>query len=350
MKLTITFYHRVLVFVVLLLVTGCGTTTSVSNPASITPQFTQLVSDVNDLASTSTITVGQTFTPLPSATPNQTQIVQADNISSTISVAQTSASQFPRICKDSYYRQGYSPDGLWLVELCYSENDHDLIMTLSSRETQVLWKLLYQKYIPKMDFVPDGGMSVVRWSNDGKYAYFTAFLGGDGGECFYGNQLETGTGLFRLDLKTGLTTVILPPNDRYFWYSFSISPTDRRLVYGVHSLNLKILDITTGQLVDVVHKSDFSEGGGYIWSPDGLQFVYATVTSDDQGERFGYSLRLVDAKSGSEQILLESTEDCFAARSWKENNILTLEKNFNKTLIEYDLKSNTIISENTMTP
>ncbi len=149
-------------------------------------------------------------------------------------------SQFPRICKDNYYQSGYSHDGLWLVELCYSENDQDLIMTLSNRKTQVLWKLLYQDYLPKMDFVPDGGMSVVHWSNDGRYTYFTAFLGGDGGECFYGNQLETGTGLFRLDLQTGRTTAILPPNDSYYWYSFSVSPTDRRLVYGVHSLNLKI--------------------------------------------------------------------------------------------------------------
>jgi len=340
MKLTTTFYHRVLVFVVLLLATGCGTITPVSNPTSITPQFTQLVSDANDLAST----VGQTFTPLPSATPNQTQIVQSDNISSTVSVAQTSASQFPHICKDSYYQPGYSPDGLWLVQLCYSENDHDLIMTLSSRETQVLWKLLYQKYIPKMDFVPDGGMSVVHWSNDGRYAYFNSFLGGDGGECFVSGW-DSGAGLFRLDLQTGSVTALLPQNNTFWWYGFSFSPTDRRLVYGARARDLKILDITTGQLKNIFPKNDFSEGGGYVWSQDGLEFVYSTVTYADQGERNNYSLRLVDTRSGSERILLESSDTCFSTISWTEDNILTVEKNYGESLLEFNLNSNTIISE-----
>jgi hypothetical protein len=314
-----------------------GLTSCLSSQVTLPAQATVTFPSTEYLSSTPTIAVTPTWSGN-----------YADEIA-TVSAAQTHAANFPHLC-DSYFANQYSPDRSWLAELCYSKNDHDLVMTLANSKTQVLWKLLYQEYIPKMDFVPDGGMSVVHWSNDGKYAYFTAFLGGDGGECFYGNQLETGTGLFRLDLQTGRTAAILPLNDNDYWYSFSISPTERRLVYGVHSLDLKILDITTGQLIEVAHHSDFSDGGGYVWSPDGLKFVYSTVTSDSVAEKFQYSLRLVDAQSGSERILLESPDNCFAATSWTENNMVMIEKNFGEAFLEFDLNSNKIASEATVTP
>jgi hypothetical protein len=76
--------------------------------------------------------------------------------------------------------------------------------------------------------------------------------------------------------------------------------------------------------------------------------VYSTVTSSNQGERFGYSVRLVDAQSGSEQLLLESA-GCLAVTSW-EGNVLTLEKNYGQVLIEFDLDSNKIKSEATVPP
>jgi len=61
----------------------------------------------------------------------------------------------------------------------------------------------------------------------------------------------------------------------------------------------------------------------------------------------------MDAQSGSERILLESPDNCFAARSWSDNNILIIEsydKNYDRTLVEYDLNSNKIVSEATATP
>jgi WD40-like Beta Propeller Repeat len=339
--------HRLMIVVVLIINTGCGSTTSVSKPTSL---VSILAPPESNFESTPTNTIHQPLTPFPTATPNSTQTAIAQTAVSAQSTQQSLLASFPHICKDNYSSPKFSPDGLWLVELCYSEIDQDLIMTLSNRETQDLWKLLYQEHLPKMDFVPDGGMSVVHWSNDGRYAYFTAFLGGDGGECFYGNQLETGTGLFRIDLQTGHTTAILQPVDNSYWYSFSVSPTDRRLVYGVHSRDLKVLDVTTGQLIDIVHKSEISQSGGYLWSPDGLQLVYSTVTSLDNWETRNYSLRLVSALSGDEQILLESPEHCFATISWTANNMVMVEKDYGEALIEFDLNSRKIVSEATVTP
>lgn len=352
MHSTTLFHHLAIAFVMFVLVAGCGIKTSVNNPISATHSFTQPMSDVDGLEGPPASTAYSSFTPSLSATPSQTQFVFDDAIyHATQSVIQTSVAQFPRICKEDYSRPNFSPNGLWMEELCYSENDQDLMLTLSNRETQVLWKLLYHDYIPDQDFA-DGGMLVVHWSKDGRYAYFTSHLGGSVGECFY-DGWDTGFGLFRFDLQKGQTKATLPLINNLVWYGFSISPTDRRLVYGIRSLDLKILDLSTGQSINVGHEKDFSQGGGYVWSSDGLGFVYSTVTYKPDYGREGYSLRIVDARSGNEQILLESTEDCFDPVSWIEENILTVkrfDRNYDRTLIEFDLNSNNIISETTPTP
>jgi len=192
-------------------------------------------------------------------------------------------------------------------------------------------------------------MGVIRWSNDGRYAYFFSFFGGDGGECFY-NGNNRGAGLFRVDLETGKSTAILPVNNKFWWYGFSFSPTDRRLVYGIQAKDLKILDIMTGKTINISSNDNIYETGGYLWSDDGLNFVYSALTHDVNGERENYSLRLVDAQSGSEQILLEIADGCFEALSWTEDNILHIQKNYGEALIEFDLNSKTIVSEATVTP
>lgn len=342
-------FHRVIsLFILIVPLVSCTTATSTSD--SITPQSSRPVPDVDDLESISTTTARPSFTQSHNATPGQIQISITQATMATPSVVQTRVANFPRLCTHSFYSyKRFSPNGLWLEDLCYSEDDHDLVLTLSNSEKQVLWKLLYQDYIPQMDFVPDGGMAVVRWSNDGRYAYFFSFPGGDGGECFYDGG-DRGFGLFRVDLQSGKTAAILRPNNNFWWYGFSLSPTDRRLVYGVRARDLKILDITTGQLISIISASKFEEAGGFLWSADGLKLVYSALGRDDTGGRGNYSLRLVDVQSGSEQILLESAKDCFEAKSWTENNILILEKNYNETLVEFDLNSNKIISESVTTP
>ena len=295
-------FHRFVspcIFVMLLV--GCDTTNSTSKPTSITPHFSQ-------------------------------------------SIMQTETAQSPSVCKDIYSYPRYSPDGLWLEKLCYSELDHSLIMTLSNSESQVLWKLLYQDYIPHIDFVPDdGGIAVVHWSNDGRYAYFSSYSNGSGGGCFVPNSHE-GWGLFRLDLKTGNIKTILPLVDtKMVWYGFSFSPTDRQLVYGVGAKNFIILDMITGESLNINHEKDFDDGGGFIWTQNGLEFVYSTGTFTSKSEI--YSLRLVNVRTGSEQILLEANNSCYLATEWKDNNTVLIEQNglySQKTTLEYDLKTNAV--------
>lgn len=315
----------------------------VSSQVTVSPEST---------ARRPTFTPRPTHTPIPRATLNPTLIsanqTQAVHNTATASVIQTAFAQFPHVCKNGYYYPGWvSPDGLWLQEECYSEEDKDVILTLSNRETKVSWKLVVSDYASRREGEPlSGGITVIHWSDDGKYVYFNSHSGGDGGECFV-NGFDSGLGLFRFDLQTGNITTIISAKGDLRWYGFSLSPKDKWLLYGAHSRNLQILDITTGQSISVAHDMDFSQSGGYVWSSDALKFVYSTVTyTADYMEIEGFSLRLVDAQTGSERILLQSKTSCYLAREWRENGVLLIEyddENYNRTLMEYDLNSNTII-------
>lgn len=336
---------KTLLFIIPILLVACSVP-----KATITPKVT--VPFLPTLLLTPTFPHTPTPTQSPSLYPtsNQTQVAFEQIFISTQSVFQTEVAKFPRLCpKDIPYfsdrREEFSPDGSWLSELCLSSQE-GLVLTFSNKKTQVVWKMLYHDYIPDVEGA-DGGMSVIHWSNDSRYAYFYSSLGGDGGECFY-EGYDTGAGVFRLDLQTGKTKEILSTNNTFFWYGFSFSPTDRRFVYGIHARDLVILDLQTGESIEVAHKTDFSQGGGYVWSPDGLQFLYSTVEYLPENlDTAGYTLRLVNAKTGLEQILFESKTNCYLAKTWDTDNILQIEysdENYKRAIMEYDLQSNTIIS------
>ena len=250
------------------------------------------------------------------------------------------------VCEDSYSYPRYSPNGLWLEKLCYSKFDNGLIMTLSNSKTQVLWKLIYRDYIPGYDIVGDDGeISVAHWSNDGRYAYFNSYSNGSGGEC-YVPSTKGGFGLFRLDLETGEVSTILPLGKTFRWYGFSFSPTDRRLIYGIGARDFMILDLKTGDITNIYPVKEFGEGGGFLWSSDGLEFVYSTVKYNYQMQNVTYSLRLVDVKTGNERILFESEKSCYEAQEWVGDRVLLIEyddENHKRALMQYDLNSNTTI-------
>ena len=110
--------------------------------------------------------------------------------------------------------------------------------------------------------------------------------------------------------------------------------------------NIVILDLTTEESLKVNHIKDFDDEGGYLWSKDSLRFVYSTGTFTSESEF--YSLRLVDVSTGNEQLLLESNGSCYLTMEWDDNDRLSVEQNKpygKRTILEFDLNSNTVISE-----
>ena len=344
---------------VVVFLVGCSSVNATEIPISTSSPFSQPVPTVVNLQSQPKATIMPASTSVPSITPDITQTMLAQERFFAEIAAQTLAAQFPHTCDvgkvDIYYSRQISPNGLWMMESCYSETDQSPIMAIINKETQVAWKLLYVDFLPNPAILPDGGLSVIHWSNDGRYMYFNSIVYGSGGECFAGAiDKQNGKGLFRLDLQSGDSTVVLPLKGPLGGgYGFSFSTTGRRLLYETYSSGLNILDLQSGQLVGVDSLNEESVGGAYVWSPNGLQLVYSAVTTPDNWETRIYSLRLIDAQSGSQHILLESPEICFVTRLWSENNILIIEKydqNYERTIAEFDLNSEEIISEATATP
>lgn len=331
---------------------GCGTANSPSNSTDITSSLTAPVEVTRTRLPTATRRPSSI--PLLTKTPDLTTTATYQENATAWSAEQTKIAQYPRICKstNSYVPPKYSPDALWLEEFCFSADDKTPILVLSNKETQVLWKLFYRDFIVNMN---DGnGIGVVHWSLDKTTAYFTSFPTLDVRICSIGtNSQYFGKGLFRIDLNTGTIATILPLREDARNYGFSFSPTGRRLIYQVHTSDLIILDIQTGESVSVDPVGKYQFGGGYLWSSNGIELIYSTVLYNENFEPISYSLRLVDAQTGIERILLDSSKNCLIARSWSDNNILTIEsedENNDSTFIEYDLNSNTIILESTATP
>ena len=343
------FRYSLIGFVLFSMLVACST----SRTTSITTQLPKTTSEMDELENLPTATLRPSFTPIPTRAPNLTQTATYRDNATAQSVNLTVVAQYPRICKNtnSYMPPSYSPEKLWMEEFCFSEADDSPILTLSNKKTQVLWKMVYRDFIEHMEY--GNGLGVVHWSPDQKYAYFASFPTIDSFECYLGkNSQHFGNGLFRLDLQTGVVTTILPMQDN-FSFDFSFSPTGRRLIYQTYPSGLIILDIKTGESISVKSVEKNRSGGGYLWSSDGLELIYSTVIYNEISEPIAYSLRLVDAQTGSQRILIESPENCFAAKSWSDNNVLTIEsydKDYNQTLVEYNLNSNKIISKATATP
>ncbi len=73
----------------------------------------------------------------------------------------------------------------------------------------------------------------------------------------------------------------------------------------------------------------------------------------DQWAVLNYSLRVVDGKTGNEQLLLESPKNCFAVTNWKDNRVMVVESfdpRGKVTVMEYDSNLKRTLGESTATP
>lgn len=295
------------------------------------------------------ITGTPTRTRVPSLMPDLTWVAIYEIEKVTQSVFETQVVEFPYQCPEytHYYQEWFksiSPDGLWYGEYCLLDEEGSALV-ISNKETGAVWKMRYIDFLGPVDFA-DGGMGIAHWSADSRYVYFYSTLGGCGGYCFYGGN--TCVGLFRLDVLTGQISEILPPNTVFYWYRFSISPNGRLLVFGKQTEYLKILDMVTGDSIDVQYARIYDHGEAFVWAPDGSQFVYSTdyFPHYEETEMDGFTLRLVDAQTGEERILLESKTSCYRVREWREDNVIVIDyddENYDRAIMEYDLNTDTIL-------
>jgi len=309
-------------FILLVLIMGCNGATATPPSATRPPLET---AEIEEQVQLPTVTPRASSMPTPSQTPNLTETTEYQVYASTQTAYQTLIAQFPRVCDSSY--GGYpsiSPNGEWLADTCYSDTEKDLILAVSQRNSDLVWKLQRNSYIGNGDKWPDGGITPTLWTTDGKYLFFYTYYATSGGECYIGST-PSAAGLFRIDLSNGTVTPVLQPQVQYLTYGFALSPTQRRLAYISRAGGMNILDLQNGKSISLDLPPQ-TEAGGFLWSSDGLSLAYSTATQLDTGTK--YSIWFADSKNGQSALIFESKEICFVATSWSDDNIVIIE-NFN---------------------
>jgi WD40 repeat protein len=299
-----------------------------------------------------------TYTPTPNST-QQTWYATAMAVQETErsesqrswDEKETQVAQFSVDCEHlSTYDSSISPDGKWFAASCDYKRDQTLIV---QNEEGTKWIVKFEDFL-NADTPTNimGALYPKFWSPEGEYLYFTVGLGYDGGGnyCFpspgdYGNY-----GLFRLNLKTGLSSTHISSTDLFPGYEIEFSPTGRR--YAVTMNGVMIMDLQTGNQTKI-------ETNGVIetlkWSPDGKYLAYSVANCDE--ERVISSSVFVWDMLTNELLNLFNTDGMILKPElWSDNSTLRIIgeeisdlKSF-YTIYEYDIVQESIIYTGTATP
>jgi hypothetical protein len=329
---------KVLVFVLLtavLVLAGCGESQSmpvVTSQLTILPTITIRVS-----------TPPPSRTPVPTSTPDLPATATPITKVETSSARSTQLATFPSFPSGCHVNDfTVSSNGEWIADdECYLP-DPTIVVIHESGTAH--WELHYSDYYPHPDFA---NIFIEHWSNDSRYLYFSIENTGSGGHCYVGYD-GSGFGLFRLDVQTGETSIVLPLKSGYERYTWSFSPTGRRFIYEQSKNTIGIWDLYTGEITSVLQLPENNiHAGGFRWSQDGLKIIY-TVAWLDSNERYHFKLYLTDLTTNSTYVLMTPPDEkCIRASSWAEKDLLNIEIvddiNFESYRIVFDVNSNQII-------
>jgi len=199
--------------------------------------------------------------------------------------ASPSLSTFGNLCPQSEIIRNISPADEWTF--CDGLNN----ITVISNKGQK-WIFFYER-----DFTPQhiGYTNLIHWSLEEHYLYFAPLAIVDGSRALPYNALA----LYRMDLLSGDVQTILPPSHTAssdHFYTLSISPTGRRLVYlfekSIDDLaEIIILDLGTGEK-RTIHPGAIADNVGWFsWSPDGTEMTYMVYDpSVDRALYFTYDM------------------------------------------------------------
>lgn len=226
----------------------------------------------------------------------------------------------------SYFQASISPKGNWVAAACGFESDPTLEI---ANQSGVVWTLNFADYLSskvKENGIPSGGLLPIHWTADDQYLFFAPYIAYDGGgTCFYGYG---DGGLFRMSMKDGKISTILPLTDMMYEYFFAFSPNGRYLAYIYD--NPHILDLSTGENYSV--KIDENNSGDLIWSPDGSQLGYVTCGFDpnDYEKITNSTVQIITLATHEKRILKSAPENFFRIDQGQENSyFLISERNEN---------------------
>lgn len=190
-----------------------------------------------------------------------------------------------------------SPDGQWVAHGQWlgirEEGGGDMLaayqmrLTVENTTTGTSWLAVDERSGVGLGYeLPE----VLHWSSRQPAVYVTHRGVPDG--C--GSQLINGSDLLRVDLRTGQVEVLLPP----VTYALALSPDEKTAVTVDHRdmLGLVFHDLASGETRHLPLDVTYGEVGGFVWSPDGEQLLFARATTPATCEA-NYDIVLVNVES-----------------------------------------------------
>jgi len=237
---------------------------------------------------------------------------------------ETQITQFSVDCDEmNIYSTQISPDGNWVAVSCGYSHGQTMIVKSKQGATWILElpDFVLPRFVVNGAFSGYGDLFPESWSPDGKYLYFSAGIGFDGGgdQCFPEHlAFNASNGLYQLNLNNGSWVTLLPPTDSFPGYGVRFSPTGRR--YAVDLNGITIADLRSGDLVQI----DTSGVMDLLWSPDGLHLAYSVANCNESGWVQSAAIFVWDSSTNQTQKIFSiATEKILLyPEVWIDNSIL----------------------------
>jgi hypothetical protein len=179
----------------------------------------------------------------------------------------------------------FSPKRIWYI--CDPASD----FTVMNRHG-TSWRFSSEDQLGIKDV---GFARLFKWTSDEQFMYFSVMHPVDGGGDPFTPNAEA---VLRMDLSNGkVTTVLGKPGNLltdYHLYTYSLSPTSRRLAYAqLGDDELHIVDLHSDDDKVVPIEPEFAQTGDFAWSDDEKMLAYKLYTEKKEC-KFSYSIRLLN--------------------------------------------------------
>jgi Tol biopolymer transport system component len=214
-----------------------------------------------------------------------------------------------------------SPDGRWQATAAQSEpviagDLEKFYTTLSVTDGRTTWTPVAEWRGYGLGYL---WPTVVQWSEDGRYLYFTNNSSPDGCALFI-----NGTDLYRLDLSDGTVTELLPAGSTGY---LALSPDETQVAYTSYMDNqvtLHVRDLENGQeeQIKLYAEEEYAQSA-VIWSPDGTQLL-ATLAFEACNPDWSQSIVRVDLSDKSVTMLIDKDNSLPSVTAWPSAGTATV--------------------------
>lgn len=219
---------------------------------------------------------------------------------------------------------------------------------------------IQQSTISQKDIYPNSNTEIFivpfKWSKDNVTLYITATTCCKDGPSFLGGNVYNG--LWKLNTqKNSVNTIVKNEDEFNSSFYFSISPTERRLIYidqFENPLTINILDLKENTTDKVIIDNKFERAGRVLWSEDGTQIIFVALSGDNfpftleaRTSLFWLNIQTLELKK-----LISDSTHMLTPQNWGEDNIITIRAETGTDYVPtdgsywyYDLNKNLLLTE-----